>query len=91
MNVSELEDKAPVEEIVLKITDIEEPRDTQYGKVQNATGEDETGSVQVTLWRDDVGSIGIGDTVKISKGWSKKYQDQMQVSKGKYGTLEKVE
>jgi ssDNA-binding replication factor A large subunit len=91
MKVAELADKAQVDEITLEITEVEDPRDTSYGPVQNATGKDATGEVQISLWRDDVGKYAVGDTIQITSGWSKMYRDQMQVSSGKFGKIEKVE
>ncbi len=91
MKISELKDKTPVEEIVVKVTDISEPRDTRVGPVQDATIEDDSGSATLTLWTEDVGKYGIGDMVKVTNGWAKMYQGNLQVSSGKFGTLEKVE
>ena len=90
MKVSDLQDRSAVEEIVLKITDVKEPADTRVGMVQQAEAEDDSGSVTITLWNEDVGQYGIGDVVKITKGWCKVYQGQTQVSSGKFGTIEKV-
>jgi ssDNA-binding replication factor A large subunit len=90
MKIKELKDKSPVEEIVFKIVEIKEPNETRVGLVQQATVEDDSGQATLTLWAADVGQYGIGDTVKITKGWCKVYQGQTQVSSGKYGTLEKV-
>lgn len=93
MKVSELQDKSPVEEITLKITAKEEARDVRGGtlRVCNATGEDDTGKVVVTLWNDDIEKVKEGDTIKITNGWSQMYNDTMQVSPGRKGTLEVVE
>ncbi|MFH1404414.1 MAG: OB-fold nucleic acid binding domain-containing protein [Candidatus Altiarchaeota archaeon] len=91
MKVSELQDRTPVDDITLEITDIEEPRDTSYGPVQNASAKDDTGDVQLTLWNEQVNQYGIGDKVKITKGWCKSYQGKLQVSAGKFGALEKLE
>jgi ssDNA-binding replication factor A large subunit len=90
MKVSDLRDRTPVDEIVLKITNVNEPRDTRVGQVQDAVVEDETGTATLTLWTDDVGRYGVGDTIRISNGWCKVYQGQVQVSAGKYGTIEKI-
>jgi len=91
MKISDLGDKTPIEEIVVKITNVNEPRDTRVGQVQQADVEDETGQAVLTLWTADVGKYAIGDTVKITNGWAKTYQDQLQISSGKYGKLEKIE
>ena len=92
MKVNELKDKTKVDEITLKITAKEEPKDVRGGtlKMCNCTGEDETGSVTVTLWQADVDKVNVGDTIKITGGWSQMYQDKLQLSSGRFGKLEVV-
>jgi ssDNA-binding replication factor A large subunit len=93
MKVNELKDKKAVEEIILTITEKQEPRDVRGGslRVCNCTCEDDTGKVLMTLWNDDIDRFEQGDKIKITKGWSQIYQDAMQVSSGKFGKIEKVE
>ncbi|PIN70628.1 hypothetical protein COV93_00715 [Candidatus Woesearchaeota archaeon CG11_big_fil_rev_8_21_14_0_20_43_8] len=93
MKVKELPDKGAVDEITLKVTAKEEPREVRGGslKVCNLTGEDDTGKVTVALWNDDIDKVKEGDMIKITKGWSQVYQGAMQVSSGRFGTLEVVE
>ena len=92
MKVNELKDRGAVDEITLKITAKEEPRDVRGGslRVCNATGEDDTGKVTVTLWNADIEKVNEGNTIKITKGWSQIYNGTMQVSSGRLGTLEVV-
>lgn len=93
MKVKDLADKSAIDEITLKVVEKEEPRDVRGGslKVCNFTGEDDTGKVVVTLWNDDIDKVDQGDTIKIVKGWASVYNNQMQISPGKFGTLEVVE
>jgi replication factor A1 len=90
MKVSELKNKNPVEEITLKITAKEEPRDVSGGslRVCSLTGEDETGQVTVTLWNEDIDKVKEGDTIKITKGWASTFNNNLQVSAGRLGKLE---
>ena len=92
MKVKELPDKGKVEEITLKITSKEEPREVRGGslKVCNLTGEDDTGNVAVTLWNEDIDKVNEGDTIKITNGWSQTYNGTMQISPGKFGSFEVV-
>jgi replication factor A1 len=89
MKVSELKNKIPVEEITLKITTKEEPRDVSGGslKVCSLIGEDETGQVTVTLWNEDIEKVKEGDMIKITKGWASTFNNKMQVSAGRLGKL----
>lgn len=92
MKVKELKDKATIEEITLKITEKENPREVRGGQLRvcSLTGKDDSGTVSVTLWNDEIDKVKVGDTIKITKGWSAIYNSQMQVSRGKFGTLEIV-
>ena len=60
----------------------------KQGRVCNATLQDDTGKVSLTLWNDDVDKVNTGDTVKITNGWANEYQGEVQLSTGKFGTLE---
>ncbi|MFH1972767.1 MAG: OB-fold nucleic acid binding domain-containing protein [archaeon] len=92
MKVNELKDKTKVDVITLKVKSKEEPREVRNGlRLCNLIGEDDTGKVTVTLWNDDVDKVKAGDTIKITGGWCAVYQDNMQVSAGKFGTIEVVE
>ncbi|MHA2220065.1 MAG: hypothetical protein ACXACY_29595 [Candidatus Hodarchaeales archaeon] len=90
MKVSELKNRTPVEEITLKITAKEEPRDVSGGslRVCNLIGEDETGQVTVTLWNEDIDMVNEGDKIKITKGWAATFNNNLQVSAGRRGKLE---
>jgi replication factor A1 len=90
MKVNELKDKGAVDEIILKITSKDEVKEMRGGSLRlcNCKGSDETGEVNVALWNDDVDKVNEGDSIKIKKGWSQVYQGEMQVSSGKFGSIE---
>jgi len=92
MKVKELKGDNAIDEITLKITNKEEPRPVKGGSlfVCNLTGEDDTGKVSVTLWNDDIDKVKKGDTIKITKGWARVFNDKLQVSSGRGGTLEVI-
>jgi ssDNA-binding replication factor A large subunit len=90
MKASELKDKSPVDELTLTISALGDARDTSYGKVQSATASDDSGTVQLSLWNEQIGKFNVNDKVVIKKGWSKEYKGQIQVSAGKFGTIEKA-
>ncbi len=92
MKVNQIKPKAAVDEITLTIESVDEPREVRGGslRVANATGVDDTGSVVITLWNDDIAKVKTGDTIKIIKGWAGEYQGKIQLSAGKFGKLEVV-
>jgi len=90
MKVSDLRDRSPVDELKLTIESLGETRDTSYGKVQSAVAKDDSGTCTLSLWNDQIGQYNAGEDVIIRKGWCKEFRGQMQVSTGKFGTIEKA-
>ena len=82
-------------EVEAKIKEFEEIKTfNKYGKelrLRNALIEDDSGSVKLTLWNDDVERFEIGDKIKIIKGYVGSFQDEKQLTAGKFGSIEKLE
>lgn len=55
--------------------------------VAEATIEDETGTIVLTLWNEQVKQVNVGDRVKIENGYIKSFRDVLQLNSGKYGSL----
>jgi len=60
------------------------------GRVCNVVIKDDSGSVQLTLWNEDVDKYDVGDKVKITDGFVGEWQGEKQVTAGKKGTIEKL-
>ncbi len=92
MKVNELQDKGSIDEITLKITEKQQPRSMRGETLHvcNLTGEDETGSVVIALWNDDIDKVNVGNKITIKEGWARVFNNEMQVSRGKNGILEVV-
>lgn len=73
------------------ITAISDARDvtTSRGpsKVADATLKDDTGTITLTLWGDDIKKYSVGQKVKITDGWVKDFRGKLQVSMGRSGTI----
>jgi replication factor A1 len=70
----------------------EEPREviTKYGKkikVANAILEDDSGSVQISLWGEDSTKYNVGDKILIENCYISEFKGNMQVSAGKNGKI----
>ncbi|MFA5771790.1 MAG: SOSS complex subunit B family protein [Thermoplasmata archaeon] len=96
MKVNDLKVNSKVDSIELKITSKEEPRQFQSkfgssGKVCNAIGEDDTGKVKITLWNEEIEKVNVEAKIKITNGYVKEWNGELQISAGKYGSLEIVE
>ena len=93
MKINELKDgmrKVDVEGNVIEKSDAREVRSrytNETFKVADATIEDETGTITLTLWNEQVMQVNVGDRVKIENGYIKSFRDILQLNSGKYGSL----
>ena len=82
-------------DVVAKIASKESPRTfTKFGKsgqVCNATLQDDTGKITLTLWNEDVEKVKIGDKIHVQNGWCSEFKGEKQLSAGKFGKIEVVE
>ncbi len=73
------------------ITAISEVRDVTTSRgpsqVADATLQDETGTITLTLWGDDTKKYSVGQKVRITDGWVKDFRGKLQVSMGRTGTI----
>ena len=94
MEIKDLQPRQGNVEVVATIKGIEEPREFEKfgntGKVANATIEDESGSMKLTLWNDQIGQVKVGDKIHITNGYVNEWQGESQLTTGKFGKLEVV-
>ena len=57
-------------------------------QVADATLQDDTGTITLTLWGADATKYTVGQRVKITDGWVKEYRGKLQVSMGRSGRIE---
>lgn len=65
----------------------------KYGrelKVADAILKDDSGSIKLTLWNDDIMRFKEGDSVKVINGYVSEFQGEKQLTSGKFGRMEKV-
>ncbi|MEM0087141.1 MAG: OB-fold nucleic acid binding domain-containing protein [Candidatus Micrarchaeaceae archaeon] len=96
MNINELKVGAKNVTLEATVAEKEEPREvvTKYGKrlnVANLTLKDETGSISLSLWGDDIDLVDVGDKIKITNGYVSEFRGTPQLSVGKYGKMEVIE
>lgn len=63
----------------------------KYGrelKVATAIIEDDSGSIKLTLWNDEIMKVNTGDKIKITNGFVNEFQGEKQLTAGKFGKLE---
>ena len=60
-------------------------------RVAEALIGDETASVMLTLWDDDIDRFDVGDVVQISNGYANLFRGSLRLNIGRYGSAEKVD
>ncbi len=61
-------------------------KDETY-KVATAIIADETGTIKLTLWNEQINQVNINDTVKVENGYVTSFKGETQLNIGKYGKL----
>jgi replication factor A1 len=79
-----------------KILEVAEPRRviTRYGNyasVAKAVIGDETGTINLCLWNEQIGCVSVGDTVRIENARASLFRGERQLSIGARGLLNNVE
>ncbi len=58
-------------------------KDETY-KIVDAVVADETGSVKLTLWNEQIDLVNVGDNVKIDNGYVTSFKGELQLNVGKF-------
>jgi replication factor A1 len=76
-----------------KVAEKSETREVQsrYGdktyKVATAIIGDETGTIKLTLWNEQINEVNVEDKVKVENGYVTSFKGEIQLNVGKYGQL----
>jgi replication factor A1 len=80
--------------LTAKLVDKSTPRQvmTRYGRrrVADATLEDETGRIGLSLWGDQIEAVKVGDVVSIEGAFVTRFRDRLVLNVPRSGKLEKV-
>ena len=60
-------------------------KDETY-KVADAVVADETGSIKLTLWNEQIDQVEVGNKIKIENGYVTSFKGEIQLNVGKFGT-----
>jgi replication factor A1 len=61
-------------------------KDETY-RIVDAVVADETGSIKLTLWNDQIEQVNVGDKIKIENGYVTSFKSEIQLNVGKFGKL----
>jgi len=91
MKISDINNTSVKVNLEAKVSKIGETREvnTRMGptRVAEATLEDETGSMTLVLWGDQIDSVKEGQKVKIENGYVKEWNGAFQINIGKFGKM----
>ena len=92
MKINEIKLGMSVVSTERKIIAKSEPRSvhTRYGSrsVADAELEDETGTIKLSLWEQQIDIVGVGDTVKINGAYVTEFSNHLQLNIPRSGVLE---
>jgi replication factor A1 len=71
-----------------EIREIPMGRDGSAHKVCDALVGDETGSIYLTLWDDNIDKVDVEHTIRIENGYVTLFKGNMRLNIGKYGKLD---
>jgi len=93
MKINELRDGMKRINIEATVTERSDPREVtsrfkdQTYKVATAIITDETGTIKLTLWNEQIDQVNVNNVVKIQNGYVTSFRGEIQLNVGKYGTL----
>jgi replication factor A1 len=61
-------------------------KDETY-QVADAVVADESGSIKLTLWNEQIDQVNVGNKVKIENGYVTSFKGEIQLNVGKFGTM----
>ena|SRR3989338_6303577 len=60
------------------------------GRVANATLQDSSGKIVLTLWNDEIDKVKVGARIRVLNGYVSEWQGEKQLTAGRFGSLEVV-
>ena len=92
--VAELTPQSKAVNVTAKVVSKSEVREIPMGrdgsphKVCDALVGDETGTVYLTLWDENIDKVNEGDTIRVENGYVTLFKGNIRLNIGKYGKLE---
>ncbi len=96
MKIADLKGEQSKVDIEGEVVEKGEPRTVNLraggqSDVVDCTIKDDTGSIKLSLWGDQINKVDVGDKVKIENGYTKAFSGEVQLNIGRYGKLSKSE
>jgi len=95
MKISELTARQGKVEVTGDIIEVGETRTFnkfgKEGRVANAILKDDSGQISLSLWNEQIDTVKPGSKVTIKNGYVNEWQGELQLTAGKFGTMEVAE
>ncbi len=93
LNIKDLRDGMRRVDAEGEVTEISAPREVSLrtgdqARVADATLNDESGSIKLSLWDDQIDTVKKGAKVRITNGYINTFRGERQLNVGRYGKLE---
>jgi replication factor A1 len=93
VKIKELRDGMKRVNVKATVSEKSDPREVtsrfkdQTYRVATAILTDETGTVKLTLWNDQIEMVSVNDTIRIENGYVTSFRGEIQLNVGRFGTL----
>jgi len=92
MKISELKPGMRRVDIAAKVLEISDTREVttrtgEQSKVATAVVTDDSGTVKLTLWNEQIDQVKVNDNVMIENGYVTSFRGETQLNVGRYGKL----
>jgi len=93
LKIKDLRDGMRRVDVEAKVTQKSDTREvrSRYGndtyRVADTIIKDDTGTIKLTLWNEQIDQVNIDDTVKIENGYIRSFRGEIQLNVGRYGKL----
>lgn len=95
MKINELKPGMRNVSVDAKVDSVGQPRTVNLkaggtNTVADAVISDETGSIKLSLWGEDINKIATGDRISVENGYINTFKGENSISVGKFGKLTKA-
>ena len=93
VSIKELTDGMKRVSVEAKVVEKGDPREVRSRykdetyRIVDAVVADESGSVKLTLWNEQIDQVNVGDNIKIENGYVTSFKSELQLNVGKFGKL----
>jgi replication factor A1 len=92
MKVSELRPGTRSVGITVKVLEISEAREVttrrgEQSRVATAVVSDDSGTVKLNLWNEQIDQVKVNNTISIENGYVDSFRGETQLNVGRYGKL----